>query len=301
MKKNTCFFVVLLLSYVANSFSQEYHPFLNNSSWILYDWVSCCRPSEVKIIPEATDTIIGAYTYKKFDDPFPQNDTNFNPIYTVCLREDVVAKKVYKIVNGVDALLYDFSLENGDMISQYGNTFTATVDYIVVNDGTNRKRITLQSTETYCSQSLEQIWIEGIGSNKHPFYPENNMYNVCSAGGGESIYTRCSFQNGVHLFGNVDCIDVMESFLEVNQTEANSLKVQFSPNPFTTQLTIQSDVAFQNTTIRIYSAIGQLVYEKDNQSGTQLKINRSDLQRGFYLIQLSQKGKIITTTKIIAE
>ncbi|HMK06707.1 MAG TPA: T9SS type A sorting domain-containing protein [Flavobacterium sp.] len=299
--KKIYFILVLLLSFAANTFSQEYHPLLNNSSWVVADWVSCCRPPKVKIIPEGTDTIIGAYTYKKFKDPFPQYDSNNNRIYDVFLREDIAAKKVYKIIEGVDFLLYDYGMETGDVISQYGNTFTATVDYITVNDGTERKRITLLSSETYCSSHYKQIWIEGIGSNKHPFYPQHNMGNVCSSGGGLTIFTRCSFQNGAHLYGAEDCPTTFETLLGVEEAEASNVQINFSPNPFTTELTIQSDIAFREATIRIYNIKGKLVRESRNQSGNQLKISRGDLQSGLYLIELSEKGKMIKTAKIMAE
>ena len=299
--KKIYFIAVLLLSFAANTFSQEYHPLLNNSSWVVNDMVSCCRPSKVKIIPEGTDTIIGAHAYKKFKDPFPQYDSNNNRIYNIFLREDVTAKKVYKILDGADFLLYDFSMETGDVILQYGFTFTATVDYISVNDGSQRKRITLWTTETACNQHMKQVWIEGVGTTKHPFYPNHNMSNVCSAGGGLMIFTKCSFQNGVHITGPEECPATFQTLLGVDETEVNDVQISFSPNPFTTELTIQSEIAFSEAAIRIYDMMGKLVRESSNQSGKQLKISRGDLQSGLYLITLSEKGKTIKTAKIMAE
>jgi hypothetical protein len=294
--------IVLLLSFVATTFSQEYHPLLNNSSWVVNDMVSCCRPPKVRIIQEGTDTIIGAYTYKKFKDPFPQYDSNLG-IYIpkICLREDVAAKKVYKIVNGADFLLYDFSMENGDVIMQYGYTFTATVDYTTVNDGSQRKTITLWTTETACGQHMKQVWIEGVGTPKHPFYPNHNMYNVCSSGGGLMVFTRCSFQNGVHIVGEEDCPTTFQTLLGVDDNETHKAQISFSPNPFTTELTIQSDVAFSDAIVRVYNVMGQLVSETVNHSGNQLKVSRGDLQSGLYLVELSEKGKTIKTAKIMAE
>jgi len=304
MKKNLLLTAILLLTLTSNSFSQEYHPMLNNTSWIIADMVSCCRPSVSKIIEQGTDTIIGSYTYKKFKDPFPQSeyyDGNNHPQLKVCLREDVAAKKVYKFVNGADRLLYDFNLETGDVISQYDNTFTATVDYIVANDGSSRKRITLTSAEEYCSQNVTMVWIEGIGSTKHPFYPQHNMYNVCSAGGGLMIYTKCCFQNGEHIAGGDNCTDLMQTFLAVDDTQNISSQISCSPNPFSTAITIQSAIALKAATIRVYNTMGLLVRESNNESGTELKINTSGLQSGLYLLQVLEKGKVIKTAKIMAE
>ena len=112
MKKALLFPIIFLL-FVATAVSQQYHPFLNNSSWTIYDWVSCCRAPVEKTIHEGTDVVIDDdFTYTKFNDPF-DNPSNF-----IYIREDIAARKVYKIVNGVDALLYDFSLQTGDVILQ---------------------------------------------------------------------------------------------------------------------------------------------------------------------------------------
>lgn len=294
MKKTVLLIAIFLLSFTQNATSQEYHPLLNNSSWILKDYVSCCRPSYTRVIEEGTDAMIGAHTYKRFNDPFPQNGNT-----TVYLREDAAEKRVYKIVNDVDVLLYDFNMEVGDVISQYNNTFTVTiVDYITVNDGSTRKRITLKSVEHYCGSSLTQVWIEGVGSNKHPFYPEQNMYRVCSSGGGINIVTQCSFQNGTHVLGDADCADLAVQ-MGINETQAVSREINFSPNPFTSELTIQSETPFQDTTIMVYNGIGQLVSKSAPQSGNKLNFNRGNLNIGLYFIQLFENGKLVKTGKVM--
>jgi hypothetical protein len=64
---------------------------------------------------------------------------------------------VYKIAEGAEMVLYDFSLEMGDTISQYGYTFAVTsVEDIAVNGGT-RKKMTLHSIELYLGYSLTQV------------------------------------------------------------------------------------------------------------------------------------------------
>jgi hypothetical protein len=302
MKKLLLLPLMFLLFVAQNVTAQDYHPFLKNSSWILNDMISCCRPPELKVIQEGTDEVIGAYTYKRFDDPFPQPDSNLNPVNTVYIREDVAAKKVYKIVNGVDEVLYDFSLETGDVISQYGKTFTATVDNVTLSDGSTRKRITLLSAELSCGQNVKQIWIEGVGSNKHPFYPQNNMNIVCSGGGGVTIYTKCSFQNGEHIYGNAaTCPGFFETMMGVHEEEAATFNLSFSPNPFKEQLSIDSDTQLDNAKIKIYNALGQLVREENNLNGQKVSINRGNMQSGMYFIELYQQNKLVKTAKVIAE
>ena len=296
MKKIILFTAILLVAITQTTFSQEYHPLLNNSSWIIYDWVSCCRGPEERIIQEGTDVVIGSYTYKQFNDPFPSyiyynSDWNFQPL--VNLREEVTERKVYKLVNGVDVLLYDFSLEMGDTI--FENTFiVSAVDYVDVDGGT-RKRIKLQSIQLYCGVPLFLVWIEGVGSDKHPFYPDYNIYIGCSSGGGYNIYTKCSFQNGEHIYGNSDC----SSLLNTNTSIEIATKIDFSPNPFTTELTIQSEKGFHDSTLKLYNSVGQLVRESKNLNGEKIVVPRENLKSGLYFAELQENGKIVKTTKII--
>jgi hypothetical protein len=88
--------------------------------------------------------------------------------------------------------------------------------------------------------------------------------------------------------------------LMVNDTAALSAQLTVSPNPFNTELYIQSEIAFTDATIQIYNVVGQLVRESKNQSGNKLKVNRDNLESGLYFIQLSENGKVVKTIKIIA-
>jgi len=295
MKTKLLLSVVVLFTFFGTAFSQQYRPFLNNSSWLINDWVACCQPAEVREIPEGTAMVIGAFTYTQFDDPFPQQDSNGNLITVISVREDVAQQKVYKLVNGTDMLLYDFSLENGDIISQYGYTFTATVDAVTVNGGT-RKRITLRSAELYHDETLTQTWIEGVGSTAHPFYPDSNMYNVASSGGGFQIRTRCSFQNGAHVYGNPNCAAVA---LSTSAEDFAAQKIVFSPNPFITEFTIDSDSILQNASLRIYNTKGQLIREIQALNGTKITVSRQNLNSGLYLGQLFENGQLLKSVKML--
>ncbi|HRG18434.1 MAG TPA: T9SS type A sorting domain-containing protein [Flavobacterium lutivivi] len=287
MKTKIFIIALFFISFKNEILSQEYHPLLNNSAWIVYDWVSCCTPSQDWAITEEEEVVIGSHVYKKFIHTFKDS---YSPTF---VREDVATKKVYKIVNGVDTLLYDFGLNEGDTITQYGNTFVAHVDYVDLPIG-SRKRITLQSIEQYCDQSVTQVWIEGVGSNKHPFYPNYNMYNVCSSGGGYNIATRCSFQNGERVFGS----DCPMSLLGVN-TNFESRKIEFFPNPFSRQLNITTSTDFENASLKLFNSVGQLVMEKNNLNGKSISIERENLSNGIYLVELLQEGNVLTKSKLI--
>ncbi len=296
MKATLSLVAFFLLTSATTVFSQDYHPLLNNSQWLLYDWSSAGTYSEELMIEPAEDVIIGSHAYKKFMDPFPSYNASAHLIHEVYLREDVAARKVYKIVGGSEMLLYDFSLENSNSINQYGNTFTATVDYVVVNRG-SRKRITLTSIAQYCGENLTQVWIEGVGSDKHPFYPNYGMYNVCSASGGTMVFTKCSFQNGEHVFGNPDCSSSIP--LGTVESDITSDAITIAPNPFISELSIESEIAFSGASLKLYNAVGQVVREISNLSGQRIILSRENLSSGLYFMQLFEKGKLVKSSKVL--
>lgn len=298
MKTKLLFIFVFFAVFFGSANAQEYHPLFNNTSWVVSDWVSCCRMPYVRQIAPSVTEEMGTFTYHKFRNPFP-----FSGIDTVYVREDVVERKVYRHhPQHGDVLIYDFSLEDGDQITLdmhniYGEiTFNAAVDEITCNVG-NRKRIVLSSVEQYNGHTFQQTWIEGVGSPAHPLYPAANMYNVLSSGGGTVYTTRCAFQNQEHIYGNPDnCVQ----YLSVSGIEDLPAHVLVYPNPFAQQFTIGTDVYLENATLKIFNLQGQLV-RQETVSGQEIIVHRNELATGLYFVQLEQQGRMAFVGKIIAE
>jgi hypothetical protein len=289
MKTTLVVTAIFLFSFLENTVAQEYHPMLNNSSWILRDYVSCCRPQQTKTVEAGEDVFIGYQNYKKFVDPFAApNSTN----YFVYLREDANERKVYKLVNNEEEILYDFSLEQGDAFGE----FTATVDYITIN-GQDHKKIVLTKYNSNYDLYLTQTWIEGVGSDTHPFKPTFNMYNGLSASGGYSINLVCSFQDGQHVYGNEDCL----AMLNTDEVAIADFKIDFSPNPVATAFNITATSTLQNATFKLYNLQGQLVKEISNLSGNKVTVSRENLASGLYFAQLFENNKLVKASKIIVE
>jgi len=83
------------------------------------------------------------------------------------MREDTVARKVYvfDIGNGVDASLYDFTLEPGDTLPFYagqGEMIVDSVGTVMLLTGEARKIFYL---------NYNQYYIEGIGGSAGLFSP----------------------------------------------------------------------------------------------------------------------------------
>ncbi|MEH6538252.1 MAG: hypothetical protein V7719_17780 [Psychroserpens sp.] len=168
--------------------SQTYIPILNNSSWNIAS--ANFSGTTNLVIERGTDIVIGSNTYKKFIDPTIYNTDNY-------IREDIPNKKVYRNVNGIDEILFDFSLDISDsIILGDGDSYIVTsVTNINVLDGV-RKQIRLVHYEGAFIEKSE-VWIEGIGSSFHPLKPN---YEIIFSD--PYIYLTCSAQNGINIYNH---------------------------------------------------------------------------------------------------
>jgi hypothetical protein len=226
---------------------------------------------------------VGGIIYKKFFDPYYNNN--------VYLREDVATRKVYKLVNNVEEMLYDFSLVHGQSITlSNGNTYTVHISTANVVGGT-RKQVTLQH------QFFQgETWIEGVGSNRHPFVrtytmpSDPHVYLTCSAQNGENVYNH-----GV-VNGNppTDC----SMLLSTIDNERKAVAVY--PNPFSTVLTVDLAQPVQNADIEIFDIQGKLLRSAKT-SGQSISITRDGLHPGLYLLKISENNVLVWTQKIVIE
>jgi hypothetical protein len=130
------------------------------------------------------DTIINSKKYKSVFRQSGDVIADFNrAAYYAAVREDTIGEKIYCIKkdDGIERLLYDFSLNAGDTASIY--TFwpleipretlikVINVDSIEIS-GQYRKRINLVP-----EFEIPESWIEGIGSTYGLFYPAANDGN----------------------------------------------------------------------------------------------------------------------------
>lgn len=279
MKIKLLLYAFLFIAISQKIFSQPYAPFLNNSSWnvTVYDF----SWAQNYTINPGTDVVIGSYTYKKITDPVFGDD--------VYLREDVAAKKVYTLKSGTEELLYDFSLPvSGVFFTPYGNYTVMSITTVNVNGGT-RRRFNLDNG------FFGLTWIEGVGNPEYPLRPD---YELPSD---PVILLGCSAQNGIAVYNvgvanggtPIDC-----SMLGIDENHLGS-NISFSPNPFTTELQINSETELENTTLKMFNSLGQMVKEVKDISLQNYTLYRDNLKSGLYFIQLLQNNKIISYKKII--
>ena len=275
--------ILLLILFHTKSYSQEYIPLLNNSSWIIL--VSDFESAQNNEINQSDDVEIGIYTYKKYVD---QNNQEF------LLREDIVTKQVYKLIDGNDILLYDFSLEVLDNITLLDgdNYQVQSINNVNINGGQRRQYNLRNLTCSFCP---DEVWIEGVGRRTHPLLAKNEFFTD------PEYYLMCSFQNGINIFnqGIANGGTATTCSLVVDEQNYLSKKITFAPNPFESELIIYSQSNLNNSTIKVFNSIGQKVREIKNVSGEKFTLQRENLKKGLYLIQLTENGIELAAKKLI--
>lgn len=71
------------------------------------------------------------------------------------------------------------------------------------------------------------------------------------------------------------------------------------PNPFSSQVTLQTKNMIKNATLTIYNLQGQAVKQICNLTGQTIIVHRDNLPSGQYFIRLVQDDKVIATDKLI--
>lgn len=281
MKKNLLPVLALLL-FNLNSFSQDYFPFLDNSSWTIL--ISNFDGVQTDNYTEIGDVTVGNFVYKKCQNPSG---------HEILIREDVAEKKVYKLIDGVDVLLYDFSLQVSDNITLADgeNYQVQSITNINVNGG-QRRQFYLRNLDPFWPG---EYWVEGVGRRTHPLLAKNEFFTD------PEFYLLCSYQNGINIFNEGIANGGNPSNCSLSVEEQNKLfkKINFAPNPFSTELIISSRENLTNSSVKIYNSLGQIIKQINNLNGNEIILKRENLNSGIYLIQLFENEKLLTSNKII--
>lgn len=274
--------ILILMQFNLKSFSQEYFPLLDNSSWIIL--ISDFGGTETRYYNENGDVLIGNNTYKKY---LSQTNEEY------FLREDIVGKKVYKLIDGNDILLYDFSLQISDNITLADgqNYQVQSISNINVNGG-QRPQFYLKNLDL---PGWDEYWVEGVGRRTHPLLARNEFFSD------PEFYLLCSYQDGINIFnlGIANGGSSTSCTLSIEEQINLSKKISFAPNPFDNELIITSQTNLNNSTIKVFNSIGQNVREIKNINGENYSLKRENLIKGLYLIQVSENGKEIASKKLI--
>lgn len=278
--KEIVFSIALLLGISASSFSQDYHPFINNSVWVIY--LPGVGTSDFHTIGPATDVVVDGVAYKKYIDTSYGNQE-------VLIREELQTKRVYRRVGDADVLLYDFSVSVGDPVTvgSFGYNVTSITN-IQMADGTTRKKISLNSFVA------SETWIEGVGNFKNPLRTVNQLTT------NPTSELLCSYQQNVNIFnlgqylGGIatDCLS-----LGTNSVGA-PIPVGFSPNPFALTTTLFAAEDISDATVLVFDQVGRLVKKVKPANHDQVELSGDGLTPGIYIVHILKGSKILLTQKL---
>lgn len=273
----------------------QYLPLLNTN----HEWTNV----EIHCLPQGNsytsstlvighDTVFDGFLYKTI-----WLESSNSPLYYGSMREDISSGKIwyrYPFSPG-EGLVYDFTLQPGDtarLVNQLfgpdtiGLAITAR-DSVYMNNQW-RTKLTLTNFEL----SLQEWWIEGIGSSWGLLNAGNSFYSA--ACGGQELL--CFWEDGIQVFQN-PAFPTCE-FTATNLPDSdNTLPVTVFPNPASHTVTIRNSPP--EAILRLYSADG-VVVSRSEEAGNTHHMNVLHLPSGIYTLTMTTGRQIITRRVIIS-
>ncbi len=288
------------------SYSQEYLPMLEEgSSWSVDVYYEPFDPPEPPYSWTITEQILlgdieevnGVEYYRVWSGDQP----------TCLLREENEIVYKYDESEGIDKILFDFTLEEGDVFSlndsAYGTGWgfctiaggdiwqtQLTVDTVIEIEiaGELRKVITFLE---YNDFFIPFQWIEGIG-NITGF---DMLWGWIDVTGDSQLV--CFTKNGTTFYFN-DATSCDNTTL--NLGEQFKKQIILFPNPVIEKSILQLPIEVEIDQINIYTILGQLI-KTENISSNNFIINSMDYANGLYFYQVFSNGKLIKTDKFIVK
>jgi hypothetical protein len=93
----------------------------------------------------------------------------------------------------------------------------------------------------------------------------------------------------------LDACDLLLSKNEITE----KIKIDFYPNPISSQAILRANVLLHNSILEIYNAQGQLVKKITNIKGNEITFQRDNLPAGIYIFYLSEGNQTISNNKFL--
>jgi thermitase len=102
-------------------------------------------------------------------------------------------------------------------------------------------------------------------------------------------------------YGRINAYKALTVTSNMLRQRMQSNKISISPNPFSTQATLKTDVAFQNAKLTVINSLGQKVAFMENINGQSLVFNRGNLSNGLYYMVVQQDNQVFSKIKVIVK
>ncbi len=306
----TIFFVITCNNYI-NAQEYEYVPFPESDAvWSEIYWKSVFEPyprwlyNKYAIFNE--DTIINGIKYHKLFHTHDTKITRGNSKFIGGIREDSLKRiianaSMFELVPEIEeVILFDFSLNIGDTITQYINDTICTnirfelvvvdIDTLSINH-TKRKVFSFNIPWTH--------WIEGIGSVQGLVFPSGDLPT-----NGISNDLVCMHQNDSLLYyysgsGDIYYDDCIPSFVINGAILLPNPSINVYPNPITDGTAYFENLDFE--TFELFDFYGKLIKEENIKGVRQFELKTSGFPSGSYFYRLKSKGLLPTQGKLIIE
>lgn len=247
------------------------------------------------------DSELKTYDYSNDSNFCGNNYSSYVDHYFFRTEGDQVFMRVATVCADPEYLVYDFGLEVGDtMIAGYFNDYATPTEFrvdtidTVSYFGINRKRMVMAFD--LCGGELEEggyatmNWIEGIGSDMHPFYPIYCLCDACESW----AYLGCYDSSGVQLFGN-PYPGACDIIIDVPNLLGFTPKIY--PNPVADILFFDPESS-KEYCYNIRSVTNNIILR--NHASGPLKVNIVELLPGIYFFELwSENGQRIAVEKFV--
>jgi Secretion system C-terminal sorting domain len=276
--------------------------FKNSPSWSIGVYPTFFPPygiNKTEFLKYQKDTTICKRIYSKIS----FNSFYSNKMTTIFVRTE--GKKVYYLPVGGDCifedekLLYDFSLELGDIVvidilNNLGISFVEVKKVeTVMLFGKMRKKMTLEIQKDN-GKKYEDVWIEGVGSIVHPFYallrqsPDGNW--------GELL---CASSNMLQQYKNPK-YSFCSFFVATEDVKNQTLAVDVFPNPFDSNVNINilGDKNLYHN-VELFNHFGQKLLEQNFETSCILATDF--LPKGIYFLKIQTADKQFFVTKKIVK
>ncbi len=280
------FLLITNLSIAQNAFPS----FADSASWNVMEcfWSNCVTNN----YHFDYDTVFCGQTYSKIT--FASNGNAY-------FRADT--SKVYfrKSTNCSDKeyLIYDFSINVGDTVfvgyDLFWNSGKDTAEFILASIdtvnyfGINRVRFNLLYDPINMGGPFFRPlkWIKSIGSDTHPFYPFNCLWDGC-----ESSYSLlCYDSSSIQLFQNTLVISCDTTIIGINEIKAEN-ELNIFPSPFHDQIRFELYNSYAFSVV-FFSLLGEPISNFKIPKMNDFSIAGDNIDPGIYLLKIQTDKGII--------
>ncbi len=292
-------FLFSVISVTKTTEAQTYRPMLQDSvRWIVIrsDWYNPDRWEYFALGDTLVDNILYKKIYHRFLEPEYGMLPPYEPVSPYVLhglmREDTLTRQVFgirlnaKYFNGcpigMEALMYDFSVNVGDTINQF----------CTIPEGCGE--VNINSMGEFIMFGISTRWFEVAGGCSWGYLYEGigSSYGLW-----EAMFTPVKSQYLSYTFLEYYCPDAVCPFIVgTKELEANDRSLKVYPNPANDKITIEISDTQRPVEMMIYDTKGLCHKSQQfDQSGNgTFQVDISSLPLGIYLLQIQTKSSTYT-------